>query len=209
MALNSVYRVRTRGTFRGQRVEFGVHVQNVTTARPPEDLAASWAATAVPLIKAAISSAVNLDEIVVSDTDRDGDESVELPLTQPNPGALAGDALPNQNAVVIGWRTGLKGRRRRGRMYLPGITESGNTDGVLVGSQLTAVQALAQGLVNAYGAGGTETSWRMVVYSPPTPPFKAPTPPPVHTDTLITPITTHDIDEVIRTQRRRSIGVGA
>lgn len=209
MAINSVYRVRTRGTQRGQQVEFGVHIQNVLASREPSDLAASWVATAFPLVKAATSASVNWDEVVVSDTDKNGSESVELPLTQPNPGSIAGDALPNQNAMLVGLRTGVKGRRRRGRLYLPGVAEGGQTDGVLTGAQLTAVQAFAQGIVNAYGSGGTETNWRLVIYSPPTPAFKPKTPPPVHTDTIITPVTSQDIDEVIRTQRRRSIGVGS
>lgn len=208
MALNSVYRVRTRGTQRGQRVEFGVHIQNVTAAREPDDLAASWVATAMPLITAATSAAVNWDEVVVSDTSATGEESVELAITQPHPGTIAGDSLPNQNAMLVGLRTGTKGRRRRGRFYLPGVAESGQTDGVITGAQLTAVQALAQGIINAYGGGGTETNWRLVIYSPPSPPFVPKAAPPVHTDTLITPVTSHDIDEVIRTQRRRSIGVG-
>jgi Rieske Fe-S protein len=186
-----------------------VHIQNVIAAREPSDLAASWVATALPLITAATSAAVNWEEVVVSDTSPTGSESVELPITQPHPGSIAGDSLPNQNAMLVGLRTGTKGRRQRGRLFLPGVAESGQTDGVLTGAQLAAVQAFAQGIVNAYGAGGTETNWRLVVYSPPTPPFKPKAPPPVHTDTLITPVTSQDIDEVIRTQRRRSIGVGS
>jgi hypothetical protein len=165
-------------------------------------------ANILPLVYAATSSSVNWEEVVVVDTSDTGDEMVELPLTQPNPGLLAGDSLPNQNAVVVGLRTGTKGRRRRGRFYLPGIVETSSTDGMLTGAQLTAVQGLAQGVINFYGPTGSETDYRAVVYSPPTPPFKPKVAPPVHTDTIVTQITAHDIDEVIRTQRRRSIGVG-
>lgn len=208
MALNSVYRVRMRATLLSQKVEWGFHIQQVTATGGPADLAASVAANVLPLAEAASVAATNWDEVVISDTSATGDESVHLGFTQPAPGTVTGDALPGQNTAVISLGTGLKGRRRHGRFYFPGLSEANQASGVLSGGQLTALQALANGLLNKYGPTGTETNYRLVVYSPPTPPFVAPTPPPVHTDTLITPITSTRTDPIIRTQRRRAIGVG-
>lgn len=208
MALNSIYRVRTRGTLRGQRIEWGVHIQQVLASGGPADLAGSWVASVMPLVDAATSQEINWDDVLVSDTATAGSEQQILPLTQPHPGLVTGDCLPGQNAVVVSLRSGVKGRRRRGRFFLPGVSEANQANGLVTGSQLTAITALADGLRTHYGPTGSEASYRLVVYSPPTPPFKAPKPPPVHTDTLVTPVVALPVDPVIRTQRRRTIGVG-
>lgn len=208
MALDSVYRLRTIGTLRGQRVEFGVHLQQVSASGGPEDMLASWAATIMPLVVAATGAEVNWDGLIASDTSEAGDESVDLGLTQPNPGAITGDTMPGQNAVVIQLRTGTKGRRRRGRFFLPGLVETGHTNGRITGAQQTAIQGLAQGLINTYGPAGSETNYRLVVYSPEVLTFAPPKPKKPRPGTIITRITGTNIDEVVRTQRRRSIGTG-
>jgi len=202
-------RVRTRGTLLGQKVEFGVHLRYQTAAANAEDLAASWTATIMPLVLAATSLDCNWDQIVVSDTSPTGLESVVLPLTQPNPGTVIGDSLPPQDAAVISLRTGSKGGRKRGRFYLPGLSENYQNDGQMSGAQLTAVQALANGIVTAYGAGGSETAYRLVVYSPEVLTFPAPKPKKPRPGTVITDVTSYVVSPVIRTQRRRSIGLGA
>lgn len=212
MATDDTFRIRTRGTLRGQALEFGVHIRFTSSSGTPEDLAATWVATIMPGVLAASSAEVNYNEVVVADVRKAVDgglASIVLPLTQPNPGLVVGECLPNQNAIVVGLRTGRKGKRYNGRLYLPPPVEANTSNGVVTGAQLTAVQALAQLLVNTFGPGGTEPQYQLVIYSPPTPPFKPKVAPPVHIDTLKTPVTTHDIDQVVRSQRRRSIGVGS
>jgi len=208
MALNTVYRLRTRGTLFAQRVEFGVHIQQVLSTGGPSDLNGSWVANIMPLVVAATSASVNWDEIVISDVDPGTDLTQHFALTQPNPGAIVGDALPGQNAVVIQLRSLQKGRRHRGRFFLPGIAEAGTTNALLSGAQLAAVSNLASQLITFYGPAGSQTSYKLCIFSPPTPPFKQKTPPPVHTDTLITLVNNNVLDTTIRTQRRRAIGVG-
>jgi hypothetical protein len=202
-------RVRTRGTLLGQKVEFGVHIRYQTAAANAEDLAASWTATIMPLVVAATSTDANWEQVVVSDTSSTGLESVVLPLTQPNPGTVIGDSLPPQDAAVISLRTGSKGGRKRGRFYLPGLTENYQQDGQMMGAQLTAIQALGNGIVEAYGAGGSETAYRLVVYSPEVLTFPEPKPKKPRPGRIITDVTSYVVSPVIRTQRRRSIGLGA
>lgn len=208
MALDSIYRVRMRATYLGQQVEWGVHVRQVQATGGPSDLAASWAATILPLAEAASSSALNWNEVLVSDVAPDGSESVHLPFTQPAPGTVTGDPLPGQNTAVISLSTGLKGKRQHGRFYFPGLSEAGQVSGVMAGAQLTAIQGLAQGLINTYGPAGTNASYRLVVYSPEqlvAPPPRTFKPRP---GTIVTPVTAQKTDPIIRTQRRRAIGVG-
>lgn len=209
MAAGDVVKVRTRGHVLGQSCEFGVHIRYKTATADASDLAASWVATIMPLVIAATGIECNWEMITVADTSPTGSESVNLGLTQPNPGTVIGDALPPQNAIVVGLRTGVKGGRRRGRFYLPGVTENYQDDGRLMGAQLTAAQALAQGLINAYGPSGSEPDYELVVYSPEVLEFPPPKPKKPRPGRLISLVQTAQVDSVIRTQRRRSIGVGA
>jgi hypothetical protein len=208
MALNTVFKLRTRGHLFNQQVEFGVHIQQVLSSGGAQDLAGSWTANVMPLVFAATSASVNWDELVISDVSPGTDLTIHFGFTQPNPGLIAGDCLPGQNAVVVQEHSLVKGRRHRGRFYLPGIAESGTTNALLTGSQSTAIANLASQLIVFYGPAGTQTSYRLVIFSPPTPPFKPKKQPPVHTDTLITPVNNATVDSTIRTQRRRMIGVG-
>jgi hypothetical protein len=208
MALNTVFRLRTRGNMFGSIVEFGVHLQQVLSSGGASDLAGSWIANVMPLVLAASSEHISWTEIVISDVDPGTALTLHTALTQPNPGLIVGEALPGQNAACVQLRSLTKGRRHRGRFFFPGIGEAGSSNAALTGAQLTAIQNLAAQLLTFYGPSGTQTSYRLVVYSPPTPPFKPKPAPPVHTDTLITPVNTTLVDVNIRTQRRRAIGVG-
>jgi hypothetical protein len=49
---------------------------------------------------------------------------LDSPVVPPNVGAVVAQALPNNVAFVVSFRTGLTGRSTRGRVYNPGITEA-------------------------------------------------------------------------------------
>lgn len=208
MTIGHTYRVRTRGTLFAQRVEWGVHIRHVGPGGDLNDFIASWAATVGPLLLAATSSACNWDNVIVTDVAPDGDESVDLGFTQPNPGLVTGDCLPPQNSMLLSFKTGQKGRRRRGRCYIPGVSEANTANGLVTGTQLTALQALGTGLTNAYKAGGTEPQYQLVVYSPEE--LSAPPPKPFRPreGDVITNITNAVASDVVRTQRHRAFGVG-
>lgn len=208
MTIGHTYRVRTQGTLMGQKVEWGVHMRHTGPGGDLTDFVNAWVATVGPLLIAATSSACNWDKLTVSDTDDAGDESVDFAFTQPYPGAVTGDCLPPQNSMLLSFRTGTKGRRRHGRAYIPGVSESNTANGLLTGTQLTALTALGVGLTNAFKAGGTEPQYPLVVYSPeqldPPPPRKFKPRP----GSIITPITNAEASSVVRTQRHRAFGVG-
>jgi hypothetical protein len=208
MASGSMYRVRSRGTLMGQRVEFGVHIHQVAGTGGALELANQYAAGMLPAIKAATSVEVNWDSVHVADVASDGEESVEVPLPQPSLGTQIGECLPPQNAAVVALRSGQKSRRRRGRFFLPGLSETSVVNGRLIAPQLTEVNNLGAQLMAQFGPSGVATNYRLIVYSPPTVAPRVKPPPPVHTDTLVTPINLTATDTAVRTQRRRSLGVG-
>lgn len=204
MPLNTVFRVRMRGTLLSKHMEWGVYLQQVLGTGSSADLAQSWESVVLPLAKAAASSSLNWDEVLVQDTSPTGVESLRRAFAQPAPGTQAGELLPGQDAILISLGTGQKGRRKHGRFFFPGVLEANQNAGVLSGAQLTAAQALANGLLNAYGPSGSNTAYRLVIYSPPSPPYKPKPAPPQHTDTIITPVTTTATSIRIKSQRRRA-----
>jgi hypothetical protein len=208
MTIGHTYRVRTQGTLLNQKVEWGVHMRHVGPGGDLNDFVGAWTATIGPLLIAATSSSVNWDRLTVTDVDPDGDESVTFAFTQPYPGAITGEVLPPQNSMLLSFKTGQKGRRRHGRAYIPGVAESGTANGLVIGAQLAALQALGNGLTNTFKAGGTEPQYQLAVYSP-----EQLTPPPPKVfkpreGELITLITAAQASDMVRTQRHRAFGVG-
>jgi hypothetical protein len=208
MAVGDTYRVRHRGRLRGARVETGYYLTAAQAPGDPSDAAGAAVAVVQPLLDAATSVEVNWDEIIISDVEPTGSEQVVMSLTQPHPGLVAGECLPNQATVVMGLRTGQKGGRHRGRMYIPGISESNHALGRVTGTQLTAIQALGAGLVSNYGPTGGDPDWRLQIYSP-----EDLTPPPVKVfkprpGTRKTQVTSTDVDDLVASQRRRRPGTG-
>lgn len=120
------------------------------------------------------------------------------PVT-PVPGLVNADPLPNNNALVISFRTAFRGRSYRGRNYIAGIPESSTTlssaSGAFVTGLLTAYNALTavaaandceHVVVSLYENGAERATG------------------------IATPVTAYVIvDAVIDSQRRRSPGRGS
>lgn len=68
---------------------------------------------------------------------------VHVPESPPDPGTNAAECLPANAAAVISWRTANRGRSARGRMYVPGLTEGGNSNGINIAPTTQAAIAVA------------------------------------------------------------------
>lgn len=68
---------------------------------------------------------------------------VHVPVSPPTPGTNAAECLPANAAAVISWRTANRGRSGRGRMYVPGLTEGGNSNGINIAPTTQAAIATA------------------------------------------------------------------
>jgi hypothetical protein len=101
-------------------------------------------------------------------------------------GVVTGGPLPAQCAAVLSISGG-GGRRRAGRIYLPGIAElSVNDNSRLDSTMVTALQSgLAQFIVDVFSNVG----WALAVYS--------------RVNGTSVPVTSVAVDDVIDTQRRR------
>ncbi len=105
----------------------------------------------------------------------------------------AGSFLPQNCAFLLHKRSGLGGRKNRGRMYLPGVNEALVDDkGLMSTTAINGVNAAAAAtLADIIAIEGVE---RMVILH---------TQPLGPVGTVPTPVTTLLLDPVLGTQRRR------
>lgn len=115
-------------------------------------------------IKAVLSSSWGMSSIII--TDRSVEDGAQFTNPMIHAGALADAQLPNQTAVALTWRTGLSGRRRRGRTYLGGFTEAANdasagTASRVLAATITTLDTAGANLISALNVSGQP----LVVYS--------------------------------------------
>lgn len=113
----------------------------------------------------------------------------------------SGEQLPPQSAIVLSWKTALKGRSFRGRTYLPGYGEIDQNAGVLGSSALTAANTIVTQMLAVYGPTGTDANWQFGVISRIAAGVPRITP-------IFTAVTSGAARSTVFTQRRRTLGVG-
>lgn len=88
------------------------------------------------------------------------------PYTGTITGVLTGAPAAMQCSWLIGLNTSQAGRRRRGRLFVGGVTEAAITDGgVMSTSEVSATQTVMNSLVTVYGSGGSDTNFEWGVWS--------------------------------------------
>jgi hypothetical protein len=93
------------------------------------------------------------------------------------PGTGGANALPPLVAAVMTWRTGLPGRRKRGRSYIGGVDVSRDSGGFWSTTQLNNMNAWGAKMMTVWGPGGTSATTEFGVWSRlnagPVPPYAA------------------------------------
>lgn len=155
--------------------------------------------------------------VVAGECRREGGLQFGLPLTA-LPGLQAGDGLPPQSAMVLTLLTGNTGRRKRGRLYVPGQAESNQVDGTWSGTYMTSITTALNSFINIYKAiGGTSPVFSLGVWSERTASgcVPGPRPPGGHVqvdvpkpDEAYTPVNSALARPIVYSQRRRTRGVG-
>jgi hypothetical protein len=113
----------------------------------------------------------------------------------PIPGALAGTTSQTMLAVVFRVRTGLAGRKNRGRFYIAGVQPDNVQLNIMLPAAVVLWQNIATSLSNRYKSGGTGPINIGVMTRGDTSSFK-----------LATSIS---IATIFGSQRRRNTGVGS
>lgn len=144
----------------------------------------------------------------------------ERAQTTGNTGSGVGAPNTLAQSAVVRWRTPIAGKRHRGRSYIGPVPGTFADQGTLQGAGKTAMDAYGSAMVARYGVGGTKaTSWIQTIYSRPFNEGEYGYPQGQHPNRSFfypedyagdsTNVTAYVTDTVLRTQRRRNIGVGA
>lgn len=200
---NAVVHANFVGTLMQQTVMTGCWFQAITAGLDPEDLATALVPLATSIVAPASSVEVTWREVVVSDPAPDGLATYHASLGAGIPGTVAGDCLPPQCTVRTRLTTGFKSGRRRGSTLFPGLSEVGVQGGHLSGAQATAIETYHGGLFSQFGPSGSNPNFRWVIYSPENLTATPPRP-----GNIISPVTGHAQDTLVRTLHRRQIGIG-
>lgn len=200
MAVGDIYKTAVVGEYDGQTVINTAHYvvtvddgPNPTTTR---DLAVGLLGRVGPILSFVLNAGWTLTRVEAQRVFPTlGGREDAIPLI-PVVGQTAGDGLPGTVALVITKRTTQPGRNRRGRLYLPAISEADTTEGRL---NLVSVAQFQNAVNNTWltpaftvGAGGQA---ELCVYSPASLPN-------------FWPVSSLRVNVILGNQRRRRIGVG-
>lgn len=216
MAQNDVQKLTLHMTYHGSALQTSAHFRNEDAAGTPAGLATHFRDNVLDTLQAATVGELTFNRITVEQV-ASGDPpstvgpfqaSAEVALAGGTVGALVGEGMIGQGPAVLGLRTGFKGRRYRGRMFISGAPEGSSAGGLWSAGQLALFQAFAADLVAHYGAGGASI-YTMVVWSPADPTFvkKDGTPAP-RVGNLATQIVGITVASAVKTLRRRALGAG-
>lgn len=78
-------------------------------------------------------------------------------IPQPAPGTLGGEALPGNAAAGIRWKTGVRGRKHRGRNNIFGLPETHTTGSLINSALISLLVPLAASIMGFNGAAGITT----------------------------------------------------
>jgi len=135
-----------------------------------------------------LHSSITLDQMVVTEVSA----NTQVTTLINTPGTQTTEMSAPQNAAVISWRTMYIGKSARGRTYVFGLPEGAQNAGIITNSQLALLAALASALRVAWPAafGGKLVLFHRITGG--------------YTD-----IMSSIVRDVVYTQRRRTLGVGA
>lgn len=140
---------------------------------------------------------VSLIQVQVRKYDPVAPLAYDLNVSPPSPGAGTGEPLPGNVTSTVSWRTGLAGRRFRGRIYVPGYSEpSVDVNDLLSSVAVNLLSSAAAALINS-----ALTSGKLTIFHPPKDP---PTP----YDNTTTDVLTAVVENIVDSQRRRLPGRG-
>lgn len=119
-----------------------------------QDVYTKWAAGPLSLL----SSDISLSYVIT--TDMTAFESWQGVFAGPPAVGAAGDAMPNNVAFVASLRTGMSGRAKRGRIYLPAIPRSVVAENDVIASFIADMSISLNGFV---GDGAVSVGWELAV----------------------------------------------
>lgn len=165
---------------------------------PMQDVATGVADAIGPTPISGWSANASLSGILVSDVQPGTRGGIRVPLG-PFAGTIVDDMLPPQDAMVVHFSTGLKGKANNGRLYLPGWSEADQIAGFWQSTAMDNGSALMSALFAQFVDDATIYQLSLLSYVP------ASTPRALR---AAVPIISFTIDNVVRSMRSRQVGRG-
>lgn len=132
-------------------------------ADPAEALIDAWINDVQTDYAGAVNAACQIVSYRASNIDG-APEVAELILSTPVSGGIGGECNAPQVAAEVLWKTGIPGRRNRGRTFMPPGSETYSNGGVWLSTYETAIANFAAALLS-FGNAVTNGGWRHVVWS--------------------------------------------
>jgi hypothetical protein len=209
MAVGDVSKLIVRLSFQGNEFRPGMHFEHTLADQPLTSLISAWRGSVETEMLACMSAQCFVTGYEVQDKKPGTASSVEVIVTPPVAGTAIGDMLPPQDAIVFSFKSALKTRRARGRVYWPGASEDQHTGGVLTASGQLPWDTFRTAILADFVGTTPPSAFRLVTWSPED--LTPPPPPPAFKERpgeVVTPVSTITLDPTIRSQRRRQLGRG-
>lgn len=200
-AVGPVYQMTYQMSQEGQTVENVLHFRTLTGTETPAQIRTS-AEFYLTAISPGISNQVIFTAIVIKQmTPIAFDQTVAPPATT-STGANSSDPINNTLALILTKRTGVAGKKHRGRIYIPGIPASQAGQFGLNSAGAAVWTTIKNQIMATYGETGTDLNLRIGVYSRSIGGFNP------FTTAGWQQLSGLDIQPIFGNQRRRRIGVG-
>lgn len=204
MAENDIYQLTIEGVaFSNQIVnQFGFIQTSPTGGFLGQTLIDAWQAGCQTQYLATMHSSYTMNIIRASDVVPGTSATVEETTTTGNVGTGSTASGASQVAMLISWRTARSGKSYRGRTYLGNTPTNfyGPGGGLFVAGD-TVAGNFRTAMITTFGPGSTGP-FRLAIVSRFAGKAERPTP-------IATLVTTGVVRQVVATQRRRRLGVGA
>lgn len=216
MAANDIVKLTLNANYQGSRVQIGYHFRFDDGVGTMANLMADYRDNALLSLRAAVVEQMVFTHIICEQvasgvppsTVGPFNQSEFLALAGGTDGDLLGEGMIGQGAAVFNVRTGVKGRRYRGRAFYSGAPEASAALGLWDGAQQALWNAHATALQNRYLNGGPAI-YTIGVWSPQDLLFKNKAGVVVpRVGNIFTPMTTVTASTGVKTMRRRALGVG-
>jgi len=152
---------------------------------------------------AGFSEQLSLLSVIIADAQPGTRPTITYPTALAQGDSADPNPLPPQSAAVISWQTGIKASTGMfaalGRTYMPGIPGNGQISGFLSAPFQAALSAFASLIFDPFVTDGTAYQLHVVSYTPNSKP---------RTVRAINAVTSFTLNNIVRSQRRREVGVG-
>jgi hypothetical protein len=118
-------------------------------------------------------------------------------------GGVAGHSVPSSSALVVTKYTALRGKQNRGRMFLPGLPQTDQDQGVVD----PTYRGTLQPIIDTFLSGISTTTVSTHTYVPSVFSYLGVLPGRNRLPSGITPVTSLFVTNFVRQQRRREVGV--